>query len=136
MGFSSFSYTNPHGRPSNQKKGESLEARQIGSALSRPINGARTWPDRLFVPHSLFTSRSDIALRATQMMAPQKRCAAEAESLLVGVKAIIFDIEGTTTPISFVKVRFFLCICNQEGKICLGWRMALSARLHDEHSLL
>lgn len=86
-----------------------MEARQIGSALSRPINGARTWPDRQFVPHSsLFTSRSDIAVRATQMMAPQKRSAAEAESLLVGVKAIIFDIEGTTTPITFVKVRIFM----------------------------
>ena len=42
------------------------------------------------------------------MMAPQKRSAAEAESLLVGVKAIVFDIEGTTTPITFVKVRIFM----------------------------
>ncbi|KAK7490207.1 hypothetical protein BaRGS_00018552 [Batillaria attramentaria] len=41
------------------------------------------------------------------MMAPQKRSAAEAESLLVGVKAIVFDIEGTTTPITFVKDRLF-----------------------------
>lgn len=38
------------------------------------------------------------------MMAPQKRSAAEAESLLVGVKCIVVDIEGTTTPITFVKV--------------------------------
>ncbi|CAL1536944.1 unnamed protein product [Lymnaea stagnalis] len=37
------------------------------------------------------------------MMAPQKRSAEEAESLLVGVRCIVFDIEGTTTPISFVK---------------------------------
>lgn len=41
------------------------------------------------------------------MMAPQKRSAAEAESLLVGVKAIIFDIEGTMTPITFVKDKLF-----------------------------
>jgi len=41
------------------------------------------------------------------MMAPQKRSAAEAESLLVGVKAIVFDVEGTTTPITFVKEKLF-----------------------------
>ncbi|KAK7103679.1 enolase-phosphatase E1-like [Littorina saxatilis] len=41
------------------------------------------------------------------MMAPQKRSAAEAESLLVGVKAIVFDVEGTTTPITFVKDKLF-----------------------------
>lgn len=39
-------------------------------------------------------------------MAPQKRCAQEADSLLGGVKAVIVDIEGTTTPISFVKVKY------------------------------
>ena len=41
-------------------------------------------------------------------MAGQKRSAEEAESLLVGVKSIVFDIEGTTTPISFVKVSSYL----------------------------
>ncbi|XP_076463479.1 enolase-phosphatase E1-like [Babylonia areolata] len=41
------------------------------------------------------------------MMAPQKRSATEAESLLGGIKAIIFDIEGTTTPITFVKDELF-----------------------------
>ncbi|XP_071079299.1 enolase-phosphatase E1-like [Haliotis cracherodii] len=40
-------------------------------------------------------------------MAPQKRCAQEADSLLGGVKAVIVDIEGTTTPISFVKDTLF-----------------------------
>lgn len=40
-------------------------------------------------------------------MAGQKRSAEEAESLLVGVKSIVFDIEGTTTPISFVKDTLF-----------------------------
>lgn len=33
-----------------------------------------------------------------------KRTAEEADSLLDGVKALIVDIEGTTTPIDFVKV--------------------------------
>ena len=37
-------------------------------------------------------------------MASQKRSAEEAESLLVGIRSIVFDVEGTTTPISFVKV--------------------------------
>jgi len=41
------------------------------------------------------------------MMAPQKRSAEEAESLLVGVRSILFDIEGTTTPISFVEDTLF-----------------------------
>ncbi|XP_046558030.1 enolase-phosphatase E1-like [Haliotis rubra] len=40
-------------------------------------------------------------------MAPQKRCAQEADSLLGGVKAVVVDIEGTTTPISFVKETLF-----------------------------
>ncbi len=49
------------------------------------------------------------ALRvSTYTMAPQKRSAQEADSLLGGVKALIVDIEGTTTPISFVKVKSFL----------------------------
>ena len=34
-----------------------------------------------------------------------KRTAEEADSLLEGVKALIVDIEGTTTPIDFVKVK-------------------------------
>lgn len=40
-------------------------------------------------------------------MAAQKRSAEEAESLLVGVRSILLDIEGTTTPISFVKDSLF-----------------------------
>ncbi|GFO35243.1 enolase-phosphatase e1 [Plakobranchus ocellatus] len=40
-------------------------------------------------------------------MASQKRSAEEAESLLVGIRSIIVDIEGTTTPISFVKDKLF-----------------------------
>lgn len=46
-------------------------------------------------------------------MAPQKRSAAEAESLLVGVKAIIFDVEGTTTPISYVKDKLYTYARNE-----------------------
>lgn len=38
-------------------------------------------------------------------MAPQKRTATEAEAVLDGIKALLVDIEGTTTPISFIKVR-------------------------------
>lgn len=45
-------------------------------------------------------------------MAPQKRSAEEAESLLVGVRSIVFDIEGTTTPISFVKDTLFPYVRN------------------------
>ncbi|KAL8611112.1 hypothetical protein ACOMHN_064402 [Nucella lapillus] len=37
----------------------------------------------------------------------QKRSAAEAGSLIEGIKAIVFDIEGTVTPISFVKETLF-----------------------------
>ena len=40
------------------------------------------------------------------MEGTQKRTLDEAEpSLLEGVKALIVDIEGTTTPVGFVKVR-------------------------------
>ncbi|KAH9488122.1 Enolase-phosphatase E1 [Bulinus truncatus] len=46
------------------------------------------------------------------MMAPQKRSAEESESLLVGVRSIVFDIEGTTTPISFVKDTLFPYVRN------------------------
>jgi enolase-phosphatase E1 len=46
------------------------------------------------------------------MMAPQKRSADEAESLLVDVRSIVFDIEGTTTPISFVKDTLFPYVRN------------------------
>jgi len=45
-------------------------------------------------------------------MAGQKRSADEAESLLVGVRSIIFDIEGTTTPITFVKDTLFPYVRN------------------------
>uniref|UniRef100_A0A0B7BED8 Acireductone synthase n=1 Tax=Arion vulgaris TaxID=1028688 RepID=A0A0B7BED8_9EUPU len=45
-------------------------------------------------------------------MEPQKRSAEEAESLLVGVRSILFDIEGTTTPISFVKDTLFPYVKN------------------------
>lgn len=45
-------------------------------------------------------------------MAPQKRSAEEAESLLVGVRSIVFDIEGTTTPLSFVKDTLFPYVRN------------------------
>lgn len=34
----------------------------------------------------------------------QKRPAAEQQDILEGVKGVLLDIEGTTTPISFVKV--------------------------------
>jgi hypothetical protein len=45
---------------------------------------------------------------STQKMAPQtKRTLEEGESLLEGVKALVLDIEGTITPISFVKVNKF-----------------------------
>lgn len=38
-------------------------------------------------------------------MAPQtKRTLEEGESLLERIKAVVLDIEGTITPISFVKV--------------------------------
>ncbi|CAG5127378.1 unnamed protein product, partial [Candidula unifasciata] len=37
------------------------------------------------------------------MMAPQKRSAEEAESLLGGVKSILLEIDGTTTPLSFTE---------------------------------
>lgn len=37
----------------------------------------------------------------------QKRSYQELDSILEGVKAIVLDIEGTITPISFVKVGFF-----------------------------
>ncbi|ESO84470.1 hypothetical protein LOTGIDRAFT_132223 [Lottia gigantea] len=40
-------------------------------------------------------------------MAPQKRSAEEADSLITGVKALLVDIEGTTTSISFVKDKLF-----------------------------
>ncbi|BFZ07110.1 hypothetical protein BsWGS_10149 [Bradybaena similaris] len=46
------------------------------------------------------------------MMAPNKRSAEEADSLLVGVRSIVFDIEGTTTPISFVKDTLFPYVRN------------------------
>ncbi len=52
------------------------------------------------------------------MMAAQKRSAEEAESLLIGVKSIVFDIEGTTTPIDFVKVS----PCKLERLFSLRWR--------------
>lgn len=45
-------------------------------------------------------------------MAAQKRSAEEAESLLIGVKSIVFDIEGTTTPIDFVKETLFPYVRN------------------------
>lgn len=41
------------------------------------------------------------------MNAQQKRTAEEADSLLEGVNAILVDIEGTTTPIDFVKETLF-----------------------------
>lgn len=40
-------------------------------------------------------------------MSPQKRTATESKSVLEGVRAILVDIEGTTTPISFVKETLF-----------------------------
>jgi len=40
-------------------------------------------------------------------MAPQKRTATEAEAVLDGIRALLVDIEGTTTPISFVKETLF-----------------------------
>lgn len=46
----------------------------------------------------------NILFHRTQMNAQQKRTAEEADSLLEGVNAILVDIEGTTTPIDFVKV--------------------------------
>ncbi|CAG5133745.1 unnamed protein product [Candidula unifasciata] len=46
------------------------------------------------------------------MMAPNKRPAEETESLLIGVRSIVFDIEGTTTPISFVKDTLFPYVRN------------------------
>ncbi|KAK6999823.1 enolase-phosphatase E1 [Biomphalaria glabrata] len=46
------------------------------------------------------------------MMAPQKRPAEEAESLLVGVRSLLLDIEGTTTPISFVEKTLFPYVTN------------------------
>ena len=51
----------------------------------------------------------------------QKRSAAEAESLLVGVKSIVFDIEGTTTPLSFHTVRSIadcLIIMSTDYELC------------------
>lgn len=45
-------------------------------------------------------------------MAPNKRPAEETESLLIGVRSIVFDIEGTTTPISFVKDTLFPYVRN------------------------
>ncbi|GFR68479.1 enolase-phosphatase E1 [Elysia marginata] len=40
-------------------------------------------------------------------MASQKRSVEEAGSLLIGIRSIVIDIEGTTTPISFVKDKLF-----------------------------
>ncbi|XP_064602924.1 enolase-phosphatase E1-like [Liolophura sinensis] len=40
-------------------------------------------------------------------MAPQKRTAEEADALLEGIQVLLLDIEGTTTPISFVKDKLF-----------------------------
>ncbi|CAE1256558.1 mtnC [Acanthosepion pharaonis] len=45
-------------------------------------------------------------------MAPQKRTATEAEAVLDGIKALLVDIEGTTTPISFIKETLFPYITN------------------------
>lgn len=45
-------------------------------------------------------------------MAPQKRTATEAEAVLDGIKALLVDIEGTTTPISFVKETLFPYVTN------------------------
>ncbi|XP_076442399.1 enolase-phosphatase E1-like [Babylonia areolata] len=45
-----------------------------------------------------------MATEQLQQMGQQKRSAAEAvESLLEQVRAIVFDVEGTTTPITFLK---------------------------------
>ncbi|KAK6182527.1 hypothetical protein SNE40_010190 [Patella caerulea] len=49
-------------------------------------------------------------------MAPQKRSAEEAESLISGVKALLVDIEGTTTPVSFVKDKLFPYITDNVEK--------------------
>ena len=38
------------------------------------------------------------------MPQPKKRSLEEAESFLEGVKVLLLDIEGTITPINFVKV--------------------------------
>ena len=39
----------------------------------------------------------------------QKRTVSEQADILEGVKVVLLDIEGTTTPISFVQVGYFLC---------------------------
>ena len=36
----------------------------------------------------------------------EKRSHPDSQDVLEGVKAVLLDIEGTTTPISFVKVSF------------------------------
>ena len=60
------------------------------------------------------------------MMAQQKRSAAEADNLLCGVSVIVFDIEGTMTPITFVKVFMHR---QAVGKFCFGCRHASINRL-------
>ena len=48
----------------------------------------------------------------------QKRSLEEAESFLEGVKVLLLDIEGTITPINFVKV--ILCDHMFPGVFALG----------------
>lgn len=49
-----------------------------------------------------------------------KRTAEEADSLLDGVKALIVDIEGTTTPIDFVKVNKRLAMHHDASSASTG----------------
>ena len=45
----------------------------------------------------------------------QKRTLEEAESFLEGVKVLLLDIEGTITPINFVKVNYFSSVSHVPG---------------------
>lgn len=48
----------------------------------------------------------------------QKRSFQELESILAGIKAIVLDIEGTITPISFVKVKFLFDHMDWNCRVC------------------
>ena len=65
------------------------------------------------------------------MPQPKKRSLEEAESFLEGVKVLLLDIEGTITPINFVKVITTSISFSKKG-LCIHYKVDARSTQRDK----